>query len=104
MDAVTLKTWKRRQWLLAAPSLLASVAMPSTLARAADRPLTMGVFPRFHSPVKMFMPMANYLGQRIGRKITLVTAKNFTEFWTAVTERRYDILHYNQYHYLRSAD
>ena len=49
------------------------------------------------------MPMADYLGQRIGRKVNLVTAKNFDAFWKAVTERRYDIVHFNQYHYIRSA-
>lgn len=47
--------------------------------------------------------MAAYLGERIGRKIDLVTAKDFEAFWRAVTERRYDIVHYNQYHYIRSA-
>ena len=33
----------------------------------------------------------------------LVTAKSFAAFWTEVTQRRYDIVHYNQYHYIRSA-
>lgn len=63
----------------------------------------MGVFPRLNFPLKRFMPMAEYLGQRIGRKVNLVTAKNFETFWTAVSERRYDIVHFNQYHYIRSA-
>ena len=49
------------------------------------------------------MPMATYLGQRIDCKVQLVTAKNFDAFWTGVSERRYDIVHYNQYHYIRSA-
>ena len=47
--------------------------------------------------------MADYLGQRISRKINLVTAKNFDAFWKTVAERRYDIVHFNQYHYIRSA-
>jgi phosphonate transport system substrate-binding protein len=104
MDAVSLKRRSRRRWLLAAPSLLASLAIPPAVVRAAERPLIMGVFPRFHLPVKRFMPMADYLGQRIGRRINLVTEKDFAAFWSAVTERRYDIVHYNQYHYIRSAN
>jgi len=47
--------------------------------------------------------MADYLGERIGRKVQLGTAKNFEVFWNGVAERRYDIVHYNQYHYIRSA-
>ena len=47
--------------------------------------------------------MAAYLGERIDRTIHVVTAKNFAAFWTGVAERRYDIVHYNQYHYIRSA-
>ena len=63
----------------------------------------MGVFPRLNLPLKRFTPMADYLSQRVGRKIDLVTAKTFDAFWKTVTERRYDIVHFNQYHYIRSA-
>jgi phosphonate transport system substrate-binding protein len=51
----------------------------------------------------MYTPLANYLSERLGRKVTLVTAKDFDAFWKSVTERRYDIVHYNQYHYIQSA-
>jgi phosphonate transport system substrate-binding protein len=73
--------------------------------QAAQDPLTMGVFPRRNSAetAKLFAPMAAYLGERLGRKVTLVTSKNFEAFWEAVSEKRYDIVHYNQYHYIRSA-
>ena len=47
--------------------------------------------------------MATYLGERIDRAIQAVTAKNFGAFWKGVVEHRYDIVHYNQYHYIRSA-
>src|SRR5262249_2773643 len=57
----------------------------------------------FSDTAKLFTPMADYLGQRLGRKVTLVTSKNFGAFWKAVSEERYDIVHYNQYHYIRSA-
>ena len=41
--------------------------------------------------------------EQLHRKVTLVTAKDFDSFWKAVTEQRYDIVHYNQYHYIHSA-
>ena len=65
----------------------------------------MGVFPRrnFAETAKLFSPMADHLSERLGRKVNLVTSKNFDSFWKAVSERRYDIVHYNQYHYIRSA-
>jgi phosphonate transport system substrate-binding protein len=47
--------------------------------------------------------MASYLGKQLGREVRLVTSKDFESFWQGVVERRYDIVHYNQYHYIRSA-
>jgi phosphonate transport system substrate-binding protein len=75
------------------------------LAKGADGPLLMGVFPRRNSAetAKLFTPMAVHLGERLGREVKLVTSKNFETFWKEVTEQRYDIVHYNQYHYIRSA-
>ena len=85
--------------------LLLLLAVAASLARAGDEPLTLGVFPRRNSAetTKLFSPMAAYLGERLGRRVTLVTSKNFDSFWEAVSEQRYDIVHYNQYHYIRSA-
>jgi len=81
-----------------------SLAVAANAAFAEDE-LTLGVFPRRNSAetAKLFSPMAAYLGERLGRKVTLVTSKNFESFWEAVREQRYDIVHYNQYHYIRSA-
>jgi len=76
-----------------------------SFTHAADEPLRMGVFPRVSSAetAKSFSPMADYLSERLGRRVTLVTSKNFESFWKAITEQQYDIVHYNQYHYIRSA-
>ena len=84
--------------------LMAAVA-PSLSGLASEKPLSMGVFPRrnYAETTRLFTPMANYLGERLGRNVVLVTSRNFEAFSTAVTERRYDIVHYNQYHYIRSA-
>jgi phosphonate transport system substrate-binding protein len=85
-------------WLIAAATLAPNV-------QAADEPLIMGVFPRRNAAetTRLFTPMADYLGAQLGRSVKLVTAKDFESFWQGVMERRYDIVHYNQYHYIRSA-
>ena len=83
-------------WLFAA-------ATWAPVIQAAEDTLIMGVFPRRNSAetAKLFTPMAEYLGERLGRKVTLVTSKNFSSFSKAVSEQRYDIVHYNQYQYIR---
>jgi phosphonate transport system substrate-binding protein len=86
--------------------LLLLAVLFAPLAQAADDALIMGVFPRRNpaETTRMFMPLAEHLGERIGRKIKLVTAKNFESFWQGVADERYDIVHYNQLHYIRSSE
>jgi phosphonate transport system substrate-binding protein len=88
-------------------TLLISIAMTifAPVIQAADEPLIMGVFPRRNATetAKLFTPMADYLEKKLGREVKLVTSKNFESFWKDVTEQRYDIVHYNQYQYIRSA-
>ncbi len=83
--------------------LIGALAMP--LAQAADDPLVLGVFPRYKATetTTMYTPLADHLSARLGRKVTLVTSKDFDSFWKGVGEQRYDIVHYNQYHYIHSA-
>jgi len=105
MKTRSIRDWNRK-WGRMGPLLwLIATAVVAPVIQAAEDPLIMGVFPRRNSAetAKLFTPMADYLGERLGRKIKLVTAKNFDSFWKAVTEQRYDIVHYNQYHYIRSA-
>lgn len=85
--------------------LLAATTLWPTNVTAADEPLIMGVFPRrsIAETSKLFTPMSDYLGQKLGRTVKLVPSKNFQTFWKDVTEQRYDIVHYNQYQYIRSA-
>jgi phosphonate transport system substrate-binding protein len=84
---------------------LAAAAFWAPVSHAADPALTMGVFPRRNATetTRLFTPMAEYLSARLGRNVNLVTAKDFESFWQGVMEQRYDIVHYNQYHYIRSA-
>lgn len=80
----------------------AAVTAAPALAQDA---LVMGVFPRRQATetTTMYRPLADYLSQHLGRRVTLVTSKDFESFWQGVLSQRYDIVHYNQYHYVRSA-
>lgn len=84
------------------PWLLAAVA---GAAQAAEEPLIMGIFPRYKAAetTTMYTPLASHLSEKLGRKVVLVTSKDFDSFWRSVTERRYHIVHYNQYHYIQSS-
>lgn len=85
------------------PLLLAFVITSTTYA--AENPLTLGVFPRSSATetAKSFAPLATYLSERLDREVALATSKNFEVFWKAVSQEQYDIVYYNQYHFIRSA-
>jgi len=70
----------------------------------AKRPLILGIFPRRNIKLtyKLFTPLANYLGKQLGREVRIETSKSFNDFWSNVKQRRYDIVHFNQYHYIVS--
>jgi len=70
----------------------------------AEEALTLGLFPRRNAKVtiRMFKPLAEYLSVKTGRKINITTAKNFPTFWKNVMQSKYDIVHYNQMHYIES--
>ncbi|HUQ73181.1 MAG TPA: PhnD/SsuA/transferrin family substrate-binding protein [Burkholderiales bacterium] len=86
--------------------LLAFCLAAGASAQAAEQELKLGVFPRRNAveTTRMFTPMAEEIGARLGRKVNLATSRNFDSFWRGVRESRYDIVHYNQYHYIRSSD
>lgn len=48
----------------------------------------------------MFAPMASYLSAQLGVPVRLSTEKNFKLFWSKVQGREYDLVHFNQYHYV----
>jgi phosphonate transport system substrate-binding protein len=76
----------------------------ASAARADDK-LTLGIFPRLKATetITIYQPLATYLSERLGRPVVLVTSKDFDAFWQGVQAQRYDIVHYNQYHYIHSA-
>lgn len=82
-----------------------AVSAVAPVAQAAEDQLVLGIFPRYKATqiTTMYTPLEDYLSKRLGRKVVLVTSKDFESFWEGVTQRRYDIVHYNQYQYIRSA-
>src|SRR5688500_17696065 len=83
--------------------LVAAALAP--VVQAADETLVLGVFARFNASVTItrYTTVVEYLQKRLGRKVVLVTSKDFQSFWEGVEAQRYDIVQYNQYHYIRSA-
>ncbi|MCG6970966.1 MAG: phosphate/phosphite/phosphonate ABC transporter substrate-binding protein [Gammaproteobacteria bacterium] len=66
--------------------------------------LKMGVFPR-RSPEETqqaFQPLAEHLSKVLGEEVKLVVPRSFKEFWKGVKQNQFDLVHYNQYHYIRS--
>ncbi len=105
MEIQSIGDWNRQWRRIVLLLWLIAAATMSPVVEAAEDPLMMGVFPRRNAveTTRLFTPMADYLGEQLGRKVNLVTTRDFESFWQGVTERRYDIVHYNQYHYIRSA-
>lgn len=105
MGIQSTRYWNRK-WRRIVPLLwLIATAAAAPVIQAAEDPLILGIFPRNKATetTTMYTPLANYLSERLGRKVVLVTSKDFDSFWKAVVERRYDIVHYNQYHYIQSS-
>ena len=71
---------------------------------AIQRPLILGIFPRRNVKLtyRLFTPLAQYLSEQLGREVVLETSKSFKDFWRKVKQQRYDIVHFNQYHYIIS--
>ena len=92
-------------FLLLTVAVTGSIATPRTAWSAEERTLVLGVFPRnsIETTIRAFTPLANVLAERIGHEVRVETARNFEAYWQALADGRYDIVHYNQYHYVRSA-
>jgi len=88
-------------WLHAA--VCALLACSASISAASDT-LVMGIFPRFDAVEtnRMFQPLARHLSTVLGKGVVVETAKDFESFWSGVAQKRYDLVHFNQYHYLKS--
>ena len=82
------------------PALLA--ALPAPLP--AEEALNLGIFPRrsAKATTTLFQPLADHLAAALGRPVRLIASKDFKSFWKGVEERRFDLVHFNQYHYVKA--
>ncbi len=82
--------------------ILCLILIGASLAAHAD--LVMGIFPRRPISVtyRYFKPLADQLSRHLGEPVTLAIPRDFQTFWHGVLAGRYDIVHYNQYHYIVS--
>ncbi|MEW8505463.1 MAG: phosphate/phosphite/phosphonate ABC transporter substrate-binding protein [Candidatus Thiodiazotropha sp.] len=81
--------------------LLIAATLSSTVV--AD-PLSIGIFPRRDAIVtaKLFRPLSRYLEEKLQRPIKLELSPNFNVFLKRLQERRYDLVHLNQYEYINA--
>ena len=92
-----------QNWFVAATVLLTILSLIPPPA-AAEEPLVLGILPRFSATMihDAFDPLAKYLSAELGREVKIETTKDQNTFWEALTSRRYDIVHFNQLHYVES--
>jgi len=83
--------------------LTLSILLAPPLIFAEDA-LVMGIFPRRNAEttITYFKPMADYLSKKLNRTIRIETSRNFKSFWQGIKQKRYDLVHFNQYHYVQS--
>ena len=92
----------RRQFLVG--MILGALMLPAMPLAADDDSLVIGIFPRQKTTTtfKCFTPLTQYLSRVLHRKVILETAPDYATFMTELNTARYDIVHFNQYHYVRS--
>lgn len=85
-------------------ALMVCVSMSAGPAAAEDV-LSLGIFPRrsAEQTIRMHTPLAEYLSEKLGQRVVIRTARDFDTFWKHVADRRFHIVHYNPYDYVRSA-
>ena len=78
----------------------------STAASAAETAdiLRIGIFPRRPTTdtQQMFQPLADHLSTVLDLPVTLDAPPDYASFWSAVEQGRYDLVHFNKYHYVRA--
>lgn len=96
-----LKMSKRNQNIL---YLLLILLLFEPGSVSADDEVSMGVFPRRNAieTINMFTPLVDSLSAVLEKKVSLVISKDFQSFWKDVLDEKYDIVHFNQYHYIKS--
>jgi phosphonate transport system substrate-binding protein len=92
--------------LVVTATIFSDVSLAKTVVQAAtdESEFVIGVFPRRNAEttIQLFTPLAQYLEEKLRKPVKLVTTKDFESFWQGVESQRYDLVHYNQYHYVKS--
>ena len=82
--------------------------IPLPAATITEQPsseaFVVGVFPRRDPAVtvRLFSPLIKYLEKKLGKPVKLETAANYKVFLKRLNERRYDLVHFNQYHFIQA--
>jgi phosphonate transport system substrate-binding protein len=68
--------------------------------------LIVGIFPRRDAIItaKLFRPLSHYLQEQLAQPVKLELSPNFEVFLKRLQERRYDLVHLNQYEYINAHD
>ena len=95
--------------LLTAVALFACSMLPMGAAAAGNASpdtLSIGLFPRRDPAITMrlFRPLGNVLEESLEMSVSLETSPDFETFERRLQERRYDLVHLNQYHYVKAHD
>jgi len=101
---VKLKKFRNYSWLLFLTSLFFTTYSQCIFAYSPEKSLVIGIFPRRNSvkTMSLFNPLKFYLEKKLNQKVIIKTSKDFPSFWRGVEKGEYDIVHYNQYHYMIS--
>ncbi|WP_316368930.1 phosphate/phosphite/phosphonate ABC transporter substrate-binding protein [Candidatus Thiodiazotropha sp. CDECU1] len=67
-------------------------------------PLLIGIFPRRDAIVtaNLFRPLSNYLEEHLQQPVKLELSANFDVFMQRLQQRRYDLVHLNQFEYVNA--
>ncbi len=92
--------------LLSVSNTLAAQSQQLPVALDEATTLIIGIFPRRDPAltVRLFKPLKNYLEQHTKYKFILETSADFNSFRKHLQQRRYDLVHFNQYHYVKAHD
>lgn len=84
--------------------LLLLLISPNPCTGVLADPLLVGIFPRRDAIVtaNIFRPLTRYLEERLKRPVTLELSPNFDVFLERMQQRRYDLVHLNQFEYINA--
>lgn len=89
---------------LVAAMLLGASYSQTIFAYSDDGAITIGFFPRRNAvtTIHNFKPLEIHLSKKLKRKVILQASKDFPSFWARVQQGKFDLVHFNQYHYMVS--